>query len=95
MTDVRGSWSEVGDRIAALALKLKLHVEEERSERDGDVDDAIGRVRAQIDDVLDALGDATKDPGVRDDVKVVIERLGAAFEATLAEARRAMERRSP
>jgi hypothetical protein len=88
MADVRGSWNEVGERLAALGLKLKLHVEEERAERDGDVDDACTRVRSQIDEVLDALGDAARDPAVRVDVKDVIDRMGDALTVTLQEARR-------
>ena len=91
MTDVRGSWNEVGERLAALGLKLKLHVEEEQSERDGDVDDACTRVRSQVDEVLDALGDAARDPAVRGDVREVVDRFGAALAATLTEARRAVQ----
>lgn len=91
MTDVRGSWNEVGERIAALGLKLKLHVEEELSERDGEVDDACKHVRSQVDEVLDALGDAARDPAVRGDVREVVDRFGAALTATLTEARRAVK----
>ena len=89
MTDVRGSWSEVGDRVAALALKLKLHVEEELSDPDGDVADSCARVRTKVDEVLDALSDAGRDPAVRADVREVVDRIGAALDVTLREARRA------
>lgn len=88
MTDVRGSWNEVGERIAALGLKLKLHVEEERADRDDDVAQACTRVRTQVDDVLDALGDAARDPAVRADVRDVVDRIGDALAVTLREARR-------
>ena len=94
MTDVRGSWSEVGDRVASLALKLKLHVEEELSEPDEQVDERCDRVRSKIDEVLDALRDAGRDPAVRADVSEVVEGIGVALDATLREARRALADRA-
>jgi hypothetical protein len=42
----KDAWKEVGDRLSALGLKLKLHTEEERADRDEDGDDAIARVKA-------------------------------------------------
>lgn len=87
MTDVRGSWSEVGDRFAALGLKMKLHVEEELSDRDREVDDSCARVRSQVDEVLDALGDAARDPAVRADVREVVDRIGDALALSLRQAR--------
>ena len=91
MTDVRGSWTEVGERIAALGLKLKLHAEEERSARDHGVERACDGVRSQVNEMLDAFGDAARDPAVRDDVRDVVSLFTVALTETLAQARTTVE----
>lgn len=88
MADAKKAWSDVGDRLSALGLKLKLHTEEERS--DGDDDDAssgLEKLKRSINEVLDAIGDAARDPAVRDDAKSVGTAFADAIDATVEEAR--------
>lgn len=81
MEDVRSAWNEVGDRLVALGLKLKLHAEEELSAPAG-VDDECARVRKAIEGVVDAFVDAAKDPAVKGDVKATASALSDALDAT-------------
>jgi hypothetical protein len=82
MEDVRSAWNEVGDRLVALGLKLKLHAEEELSVPEGAVDDECARVRKAIEGVVDAFVDAAKDPAVKGDVKATATALSDALDAT-------------
>lgn len=88
MTQLRDNWTEVGDRLEALALKLKLHTEEELSEHHDDLRDAWARVGAAVTEIAEALDGVAHDPVVRADVKGVADALTTAFEASLADARR-------
>jgi hypothetical protein len=92
MTAARDAWKEVGDRLTALGLKLKLHAEEELSDRDDDDRDADAwaRLRSAFEEVAEALGDASRDPAVRADVRSALDALGDAANATVAEIRQAM-----
>ncbi len=87
MTDTKQAWQDVGDRFDALGLKLKLHLEEERSARDDDsgddgVREALDRAAAALDDVFDALGEAAEDVAVKADLKDLASSFGAALETT-------------
>lgn len=94
MADTRGSWNEVGDRLGALALKLKLHAEEEISEeRKAEARSTVERFGATIQGAIDGLGDAAKDPAVREDAKSAGEALSTAVNATVEEVLKAF--RSP
>lgn len=86
MSTSRESWNEVGDRLSALGLKLKMHVEEEASERD-EGDGALERLRESMEEVIAALGDASRDPAVRDDVRGVAQALATAANTSVAEIR--------
>lgn len=81
MEDVRAAWTEVGDRLTALGLKLKMHAEEELSTSAG-VDDECERVRKAIEGVVDAFADAARDPAVKEDVKLTVSALSDALDAT-------------
>jgi hypothetical protein len=88
MTETKHAWQEVGERFEALALKLKLHLEEERADRD-DVEDsdalreALERATAALEDVFDALGDAADDVAVKSDLRELAGSFGSALETTL------------
>ena len=92
MTDARATWQEVADRLEALALKLKLHGEEELSEEgrgDSTLERLVGDVRAAV----TAVGDAALDPAVRADICSAADAFGRAMTETFEEARHAQ--RSP
>ena len=86
MADAREPWHQVGDRLGALALKLKLHAQEEMSEeRKAEARSAVERFGATIQGALDGLGDAARDPAVKEDVKAAREALSDAVSATVDE----------
>ncbi|MDY7101508.1 MAG: hypothetical protein S0880_10005 [Actinomycetota bacterium] len=87
MTDTRTAWTDVGDRLSALCLKLKLHAEEELSE--DDVREAAGleKLKAVFDEAIDAIGDAYEDEAVRADAKDLAVAFGDALDATISDAR--------
>lgn len=66
MSEQAARWEQVADRAEALALKLKLHMEQAGDDaRDGD---ALDRFRAAMDDAFTAVGNAVHDDAVRADV---------------------------
>ena len=86
MADAREPWNQVGDRLGALALKLKLHAQEEMTEeRKAEARTAVERFGATIQGAIDGLGDAARDPAVKEDVKAAGEALSAAVSATVEE----------
>jgi hypothetical protein len=87
MTDTKQAWSEVADRFGDLGLKLKLHFEE----ASGGADDASLRsaledLRDSVDHAFDAVGNAVKDPALKDDARDVARALREALSTTFAEA---------
>ena len=86
MADERGPWNEVGGRLGALALKLKLHAQEELSEeRKAEARSAVERFGVTLQGAFDALGDAARDPAVKQDAKAAGAALTAAVNTTVAE----------
>ncbi len=81
------AWNEVGSSFQGLGLKLKYHFEQQRSagEDPAPVQDALRKLAAAVDDALEAVGAAAKDPAVRDDARRVGDSLGAAFQSTFAD----------
>lgn len=71
MTSTHEDWSEVADRIQALALKLKLHTEEELAELDISVGDVCERIGTAVTAASEALADAAKDEAIRQDLRDV------------------------
>ncbi len=86
---VRDAWLDVGDELEAVALKLKLHLEQERSESD-DFEELLERLAERIDDAFDAAGNAAADQAVRDDLRETGRRLVDAMGTTVREAMRAV-----
>ncbi len=84
MAEARGPWNEVGDRLGALALKLKLHAHEELSEeRKAEATSAVERFGATLQGAIDALGEAARDPAVKEDAKAAGAALSTAVNATV------------
>ena len=96
MADARGPWNEVGDRLGALALKLKLHAREEMSEeRKAEARSAVERFGATIQGAIDGLGDAARDPAVKEDAKAAGDALSTAVTATVEEVLKAFRPAPP
>jgi hypothetical protein len=68
--------------VEALALKLKMHVEQ--SGDDKEVKDALGRLRNAVDDAFQAAEGAVHDRAVREDVREVGRLLTDAVTTTFA-----------
>lgn len=93
---VKEAWLSVGDELEAVALKLKLHLEQETSEDDEEDGEGIfERLAQRIDDAVDAAGNAADDEAVHDDLRETGRRLVDAFATTYREATRAVRRHVP
>jgi hypothetical protein len=82
MSDHAARWQEVADRAEALALKLKLHMEQAGGDaREGD---ALERFREAMDEAFTAAGNAVRDDAVRADVqeigRLMVEAITAAVD---------------
>lgn len=80
MDDRRTTWNELSDRLDALGLKLKLHLEQAK---DGELSGALEALRQKMEDVFEATGNAVKDEAVRADVHDVGRLLADAVSTTL------------
>ena len=87
MTDVRTAWDEAAESLSGLALRLKLHYEQQREDADAEaaVESAVAKLGAAVQDAFDALGAAAQDEAVRSDVVRVGQRLTDALSVTFAE----------
>jgi predicted outer membrane protein len=81
MSDESRRWSEVGEQLEALALKLKLHFEQ--TGRREEVPDALQRLRASVGEAFEAAGNAVRDDAVRSDVReagrLFVDAVSATF----------------
>lgn len=106
MTDAKQAWEEVGSKFSGLGQRLKQHLDAERDDDDQeevkaqanrDVKAALERLTDAIDDAFDALGNAAKDPAVREDVsdagRSLVGALGTSLEQLGEEVRRLMDRK--
>lgn len=86
MADTKEAWEGVGDALSALGLKLKLHTEQEMSEDGKEFTSALERLVGTVNDIFQGVGNAARDPAVRDDAKSVAQAFAGAVDATIAEA---------
>jgi hypothetical protein len=85
MTDVGSRWSEVGERIEALALKLKLHFQQTGRGEDA-ATEPLQKIRDSVTDAFDAAGNAVRDDAVKADVRETGRLFLDALSASLAKA---------
>lgn len=85
MTDPKQAWDDVGDRLSALALKLKLHAQEELSDEELQTRSGFDKLGAAVTEVFDALEDAFEDEAVREDARQAGRAFRDALEATARE----------
>lgn len=96
MADERGPWNDVGDRLGTLASKLRLHAQEEISEeRKAEARSAVEHVGATIQGAIEGLGEAARDPAVKDDARAAGEALTIAVTSTLDEVLKAFRSTPP
>ena len=86
-TSTKEAWGEVGNRLSALCLKLKLHAEEELSDEEVYEKVGLNRLRAPLEEAAEAITDAYQDEAVRADAKDVASAVLAAVESTARDVR--------
>jgi hypothetical protein len=84
MTDMQGKWSEVGERIEALALKLRLHFEQ--TGRPEQSTEPLQKLRDSVTDAFESAGNAVRDDAVKADVRETGRLFLEALSASLAKA---------
>ena len=92
MTDTKTAWNDVGDKLGALCLKLKLHTEEELSDDELAGKAGFDKLRAVIDETIDAIEDAYEDKAVRADAREAGRAFVDALNATLQDAQKRVTR---
>lgn len=88
MDETRESWKEVADRVEALGLKLKMHLEQEQDDQvddraAGDTQTALDDLSGRVSDAFDAFGNASKDEAVQQDVRTIADLIKVALIKTL------------
>ena len=84
MTDVGSRWYEVGERLEALGLKLKLHFQQ--TGREDETADTLQRLRTSVNEAFESAGNAVKDDAVKSDVRETGRLFLDALSASLAAA---------
>ncbi len=83
MTLSHPNWNELGERLEALALKLKMHMEQSGP---GELPTTLNGLRTAVSDAFEAAGNAVRDEAVRADIKEAGRLLADAVSTTLARA---------
>jgi len=99
MPESKAKWDEVGDRFNDLAHKMKDRYDANASFGDAqkeEVQDALHKMGDALDAGFTALGDALRDPALRDDLKhagvAIADALAATFNDVADEIRKAVRR---
>jgi len=82
MSDITDAWEDVGGKLEALGLKLKLHAEQELSRENTAFKDGVDAITSSVKQAFDAVGDAFDDEAVRDDARAAADSLKEAIEAS-------------
>jgi hypothetical protein len=82
MSEESRRWSEIGEQLEALGLKLKLHFEQ-TGHREEDAD-TLQRLRNSVSEAFEAAGNAVRDDAVRSDVREAGRLFVDAVSATFA-----------
>jgi hypothetical protein len=90
MTTPNEAWAEATDRLAALALKLQLHTEEELARNGVSVRDLAEKLGAGISSAANAVADACADDASREDLRDAGSAIADAVRASMHELRRAV-----
>jgi hypothetical protein len=94
MALVNSNWQDMGERLDAVALKLKMHLEQSET---AEVTEAVGKLRHAIAEAFDATGNALRDEAVRADVReagrLFVDAVAATFAVVSGEVRERIDRR--
>lgn len=82
MTDLRAAWEEVGDAIESLALKVKLHVEEQSGATAESLQSALATFGDAVKRAADGVAAALNDTALQEDARRLGSSLAAALGAT-------------
>jgi hypothetical protein len=83
MADTSEAWARVADRLSALALKLKLHAQEELSDEDLRSKVGFDKFRAVVNEAMDGIQTAYVDESVRADAREARDAFVDAIDATI------------
>jgi len=87
--EIKDAWGKVGDELASLGLKLKLHAEQEFSDDDvTEADAALERLSEAVEAAVDTVGHVFGDVAVREDFADTGRQLVEAMSVTMREATR-------
>ncbi len=87
--EIKNAWGKVGDELAGLGLKLKLHAEQEFSDDDlRESDAALQRLSEAVEAAVDTVDNAIGDAAVREDLAETGRRLVDAMSVTMRVASR-------
>ena len=87
--EIKQAWGKVGDELASLGLKLKLHAEQEFSDDDlRESDAALERLSEAVEAAVDTVSHAIGDVAVREDLVDTGRQLIDAMSVTMREATR-------
>lgn len=86
--EIKNAWGKVGDELAGLGLKLKLHAEQEFSDDDlRESDAALQRLSEAVEAAVETVDHVIGDVAVREDLVETSRRLVEAMSVTMREAR--------
>lgn len=88
MAETSDAWARVTDRLSALALKLKLHANEELSDEDVTSKVGFDKVRAVINEAMDGIQSAYEDEAVRAEARNARDAFLDAVDATVRDIER-------
>jgi hypothetical protein len=95
MEPANDHWHELGERLDAVAQKLKMHLEQSKT---GAAPEAVGKLRYAIAEVFDAADNALQDKAVRADVReagrIFVDAAATTFALLSGVAREKVDRRS-
>lgn len=88
MAGTSEAWERVADRLSALALKLKLHADQELSSAELNAKVGFDKARAVVNEALDGIQAASEDEAVRADARDARDAFLSALDATVRDIER-------
>ena len=99
MEESKAAWEEVGSLFSGLGLKLKEHFAQAASSTSAPdagaarsdaaaadaMRDALRKLGVALDDAVEAISGAAKDPAITEDVRKVSQSMVHAFQTTFAD----------